>query len=156
LLATTVFCGASFAAAPAFAQDSQPADNQGEGQAIVVTGSRIPQPNLESASPISVVNSQDVALTGTTRAEDLINSMPQVFAGQSSTVANGATGTATVNLRGPGSERSLGLINGRRLVPGAPSSSAADINMIPAALIDRVDLLTGGASSVYGADAVTG
>jgi len=156
LLATTVFCGASFAAAPAFAQDSQPADNQGEGQAIVVTGSRIPQPNLESSSPISVVNSQDVTLTGTTRAEDLINSMPQVFAGQSSTVANGATGTATVNLRGLGSERNLVLINGRRLVPGDPSSSAADINMIPAALIDRVDLLTGGASSVYGADAVTG
>jgi len=159
LLATTVFCGAAVVAAPAFAQDNQSTatgDAQPEQQAIVVTGSRIPQPNLESASPITVVNSQDVTLTGTTRTEDLVNSLPQVFAGQSSTVANGATGTATINLRGLGSERNLVLVNGRRLVPGDPSSAAADINMIPAALIDRVDVLTGGASSVYGADAVTG
>jgi iron complex outermembrane recepter protein len=175
LLATTVFCGAFGIAAPAYAQDDQDQTPQvgpveaaqpgtsatGEtpaesGGTIVVTGSRIPQPNLESASPITVVNSQEVRLTGTTRAEDLINSLPQVFAGQSSTVSNGASGTATVNLRGLGSERNLVLINGRRLVPGDPTSAAADINMIPAAMVDRVDVLTGGASSVYGADAVTG
>ena len=161
LLATTVFCGAAVVGAPAFAQDSQPAQpadsaQSDQGQTIVVTGSRIPQPNLDSASPITVVNSQDIHLTGTTRTEDLVNSLPQVFAGQSSTVSNGATGTATVDLRGLGSERNLVLVNGRRLVPGDPTSSAADINMIPAALIDRVDVLTGGASSVYGADAVTG
>lgn len=124
--------------------------------AIIVTGSRIPQPNLESASPITVVNSQEVRNTGTTRVEDLVNSLPQVFAGQGSNISNGSTGTATINLRGLGSERNLVLVNGRRLVPGDPSSSAADVNMIPAALISRIDVLTGGASSVYGADAVTG
>lgn len=161
LLATTVFCGAAVVGAPAFAQDSQPAQpangaQSDEGPAIVVTGSRIPQPNLESASPITVVNSQDIRLTGTTRAEDLVNSLPQVFASQGANIANGATGTATLDLRNLGSQRTLVLVNGRRLVPGDPSSSAADINMIPAALIDRVDVLTGGASSVYGSDAVAG
>jgi outer membrane receptor protein involved in Fe transport len=102
------------------------------------------------------VTAEEFALTGTTRVEDLINSLPQVFAGQGGNIANGASGTATLDLRGLGSERTLVLVNGRRLAPGTPSTSAADINMIPAALIERVDVLTGGASSVYGADAVAG
>lgn len=123
---------------------------------IVVTGSRIRSPNLESASPVTVVSSEEFKQTGTTRVEDLINSLPQVFAGQGSNVSNGATGTATLDLRGLGAERTLVLVNGRRLVPGDPTTSAADINVIPAALIKRVDVLTGGASSVYGADAVSG
>jgi len=161
LLTTTIFCGAVGIATPAFAQDNVPQTGpveatQPDDEPIVVTGSRIPQPNLTSTSPVTVVNSQEVRVTGTTRAEDLINSLPQVFAGQSSTIANGASGTATLNLRGLGSERTLVLINGRRLLPGDPFSSASDINAIPAALISRVDVLTGGASSVYGADAVGG
>ena len=123
---------------------------------IVVTGSRIPQPNLESASPVTVVTAQEVKLSGTTRTEDLINSLPQSFAAQGSNVTNGATGTATVNLRGLGSARTLVLVNGRRLMPGDPTSPVPDINFIPSALIKRVDVLTGGASSVYGADAVAG
>ncbi len=125
-------------------------------QEIIVTGSRIPQPNLESNSPVTVVTSQEVKVSGTTRTEDLVNSLPQAFAAQGSNVSNGATGTATVDLRGLGSKRTLVLINGRRMQPGDPSSSTADINFIPAALIKRVDVLTGGASSVYGADAVAG
>lgn len=162
LLATTVICGAASIATPAFAQDAQPdaAPAQGtqpaEDNTVVVTGSRIRQPNLTAVSPVTVVNSQDVQLSGTVRAEDLINSLPQAFAAQGANIANGASGTATLNLRGLGSVRTLVLINGRRLVPGDPGSSAADINVIPAALIDRVDILTGGASSVYGADAVAG
>src|SRR6185295_14672686 len=71
-------------------------------------------------------------------------------------VSNGASGTATLNLRGLGSQRTLVLINGRRLVPGDPGSSASDINVIPGMMIQRVDVLTGGASSVYGSDAVSG
>ncbi|MDB2693977.1 TonB-dependent receptor [Erythrobacter sp.] len=126
------------------------------GNQILVTGTRIKQPNLESASPVTVLGAAEIAQTGTTRVEDLVNSLPQVFAGQGSTVSNGSTGTATLNLRGLGSERNLVLVNGRRLVPGDPTSSAADINVIPAAMIQRVDVLTGGASSVYGADAVSG
>ena len=156
--------GAGFAT-PAYAQDEdQPgagpvesADVDAEGDdVILVTGSRIPQPNLTSTSPVTVVNSQEVKLTGTTRTEDLINSLPQAFAGQGGNISNGASGAATINLRGLGSERTLVLINGRRLLPGDPFTSAADINMIPAAMIDRVDVLSGGASSVYGADAVAG
>ncbi|HEX8666952.1 MAG TPA: TonB-dependent receptor [Allosphingosinicella sp.] len=178
LLATTMICGVLGFAAPAYAQDAedqtQPqtgpveaadpntsADanpDAGDDGDIVITGSRIPQPNLTSVSPVTVVNSQDIKLQGVTRTEDIINSLPQAFADQGGNLANGATGTATVNLRGLGSQRTLVLINGRRLVPGDPNSTqvSPDINFIPAAIIDRVDVLTGGASSVYGSDAVAG
>jgi iron complex outermembrane receptor protein len=125
-------------------------------QDIIVTGSRIPQPNLESASPVTVVTSQEVKLSGTSRTEDLINSLPQVFAGQGSNIANGASGTATISLRGLGSKRSLILVNGKRLQAGDTANPVADINFIPSVMIKRVDVLTGGASSVYGADAVAG
>ncbi|HET9398878.1 MAG TPA: TonB-dependent receptor, partial [Sphingomicrobium sp.] len=125
-------------------------------QDIIVTGSRIPQPNLESASPVTVVSSQEVKLSGTTRTEDLINSLPQVFATQGSNISNGSSGTATISLRGLGSVRSLVLVNGKRLQAGDTGNPVADINFIPAVMIKRVDVLTGGASSVYGADAVAG
>ena len=127
-------------------------------QDIVITGTRIPQPNLTSASPVTVLSAQEVKLQGTTRTEDLINSLPQAFSAQGSNVSNGATGTATVNLRGLGTARTLVLINGRRLQPGDPTAggNVPDINFIPSAMIKRVDVLTGGASSVYGADAVAG
>lgn len=155
--------GIAMISAPAFAQTTgedaaviTSSEEVDVGEAIIVTGTRIRQANLESASPITVLSSEEITQTGTTRVEDLVNSLPQVFAGQGSNVSNGATGTATLNLRGLGSERTLVLVNGRRLVPGDPTTSAADINVIPAALIKRVDVLTGGASSVYGADAVAG
>jgi iron complex outermembrane recepter protein len=125
-------------------------------QDIIVTGSRIPQPNLESASPVTVVTSQEVKVSGTSRTEDLINSLPQVFATQGSNISNGASGTATIDLRGLGSKRSLVLVNGKRLQAGDTGNPVADINFIPAVMIKRVDVLTGGASSVYGADAVAG
>ncbi len=145
---------AAFASAPAFAQGAPAAEE--EGQVIIVTGSRIPQPNLTSAAPVTVVGSQEIKLQGTTRTEDLLNSLPQVFGDQGGNLANGATGTATVNLRNLGPERTLVLINGRRLMPGDPTSSAADLNFIPAALVKNVEVLTGGASSTYGSDAVAG
>jgi iron complex outermembrane recepter protein len=163
LLATTIFCGAVGIATPAFAQDNQqPQAGPVEGttaeddQAIVITGSRIPQPNLTATSPVTVVNSEEIRLQGTTRTEDLINSLPQAFAGQGGNLANGASGTATVDLRGLGPDRTLVLINGRRLVPGDPALPNPDINVIPSTIVDRIDVLTGGASSVYGADAVAG
>jgi iron complex outermembrane receptor protein len=125
-------------------------------QDIVITGTRIPQPNLTSASPVTVLSSQEVKLQGTSRTEDLINSLPQSFAAQGSNLSNGASGTATVNLRNLGPQRTLVLINGRRLMPGDNLSPYPDINFVPTQLIKRVDILTGGASSVYGADAVGG
>ena len=135
---------------------SVPAAPNAPGADIVITGSRIPQPNLTSASPVTVLSSQDIKLQGTTRTEDIINSLPQSFAGQGSNISNGATGIATINLRGLGSQRTMVLINGRRLMSGDPRQLVADVNFVPAAMIKRIDVLTGGASSVYGADAVAG
>jgi outer membrane receptor protein involved in Fe transport len=128
------------------------------GQDIIVTGTRIPQVNLTSPAPVTVVTSQDVKLSGTTRVEDLLNQLPSVGASQASGVSNGATGTAEVDLRYLGSKRTLALVNSRRMTPGDPNgtSQAADLNLIPSALIKRVEVLTGGASSTYGADAVAG
>ncbi|GAA0478814.1 TonB-dependent receptor [Parasphingorhabdus litoris] len=136
------------------------ADSEDEGNLIVVTGSRISRSaNLESVSPVTVVTSEEIKFQGTTRAEDLLNSLPAVFASQASTLSNGSDGTATVDLRGLGTSRTLSLVNGRRLMPGDPSptsGSAADINIIPTSILQRVEVLTGGASSTYGADAVAG
>jgi len=131
----------------------------GPGGNIIVTGTRIPQPNLTSAAPVTVVSSQDLKLQGTTRVEDMLNSLPSVTASQSSGVSNGSNGTATVNLRNLGAKRTLVLVNGRRLVPGDAQPGGAgpsDINVIPSSIVKRVEVLTGGASSVYGADAVAG
>ncbi len=160
--AAPIALGLALAASPAFAQDADPQDNA-EGansaeQGIIVTGTRIVSPNLTAAAPVTAISAADIDLQGTAKTEDLLNSLPQVFAAQSSTLSNGATGTATVDLRGLGSSRTLVLINGRRLMSGDPNStsSAADLNFIPASLIKRVDVLTGGASATYGADAVAG
>jgi len=134
---------------------------------VVVTGSRIATPTLGSVSPITAISSNEIRDTGTTRVEDLLNSLPQVVADQGSGLSQASNGTATVNLRGLGVQRTLVLVNGRRLMGGDPAAgapsntalggaSAADINQIPVALIERVDVLTGGAASTYGADAVAG
>lgn len=149
--------GLALLSQPAMAQDTgDDAEAAPTGGAIVVTGSRIARPDVESASPVTVVGAQEVADTGTVRVEDLVNSLPQVLGGQNAFIANGASGTATVDLRGLGTARTLVLINGRRLQPGDPALPAADLNQIPASLIERVEVLTGGASATYGADAVAG
>ena len=160
LMASSMICGAALAglaASPAAAQQAAPAPAAAaEVSEVVVTGSRIPQPNLTSASPITVVGAQDVKLQGVTRTEDLINSLPQVMASQGGGVSNGSQGIATLDLRGLGPARTLVLVDGRRVVPGDPRNPVTDLNFIPAPLIERVDVLTGGASAVYGSDAVAG
>jgi len=124
---------------------------------ITVTGTLIPRPNVEGLSPVAVMGVEEVTFSGLTRIEDLVNQLPQAFARQNSTLANGASGTATVDLRYLGSVRTLVLINGRRLPPGDPRGSyAPDLNNIPSALVKRIDILTGGASAVYGSDAIAG
>jgi iron complex outermembrane recepter protein len=155
--AATLVMSIALLSGPAYAQDAQAAEEADAGD-IIVTGSRIPQPNLEGIAPVTSVQAADIKLSGTAKTEDILNSLPQVFAAQSSTLSNGATGTATVDLRGLGTARTLVLINGRRLMTGDPNSvsSAADLNFIPASLVKRVDVLTGGASATYGADAVAG
>ena len=123
---------------------------------ITVTGSLIPRPTTEAMSPVATVEPEEITYSGVTRIEDLVAQMPQVFASQNATVANGASGTATVALRHLGAVRTLVLINGRRTAPGDAWSISPDLNFIPSAMVKRVDVLTGGASSVYGADAVAG
>jgi iron complex outermembrane receptor protein len=142
---------AAAAAGPAYGADQTI-------QEVVVTGSRIAQPNLETTSPVTQVTAEDIAVQGVTRVEDLINQLPQAFAAQNANVSNGATGTATVNLRGLGAPRTLVLIDGRRMPFGGISSAsaAADLNQIPAAMVERVEVLTGGASAAYGSDAIGG
>lgn len=125
-------------------------------QKVEVTGSRIPTLNTESISPMVSLGSKDIKLDGVRNVESLLNNLPQVFAAQSGNVVNGASGTATVDLRGLGENRTLVLVDGRRLPAGSPGSTAADLNQIPAALIKRVDVMSGGAGAVYGADAVSG
>jgi outer membrane receptor protein involved in Fe transport len=124
---------------------------------VVVTGSRIVSPNLQSISPITAIGAEELNIAGKSRIEDVLNQLPQAFAAQGSNISNASDGTATVDLRGLGARRTLVLVNGRRMQPGDPSGgSAADLNQIPLSLVKRVDVLTGGASSVYGADAVAG
>ena len=156
LLSTTMIGGfAALAfAAPAMAQDAPaPQDELGD---VFVTGTRIPQPNLTTTSPVTQVTGEDIDTAGVTRVEDLISQLPQAFAAQNSTVANGASGTATVSLRNLGSSRTLVLIDGRRMGYGSPNDDAADLNQIPEQMVERVEVLTGGASAVYGSDAVAG
>jgi outer membrane receptor protein involved in Fe transport len=141
---------AAAATLPAQAQEADEVDT------IVVTGSRIRTANLEGTSPVTQVTSEDIATQGVTRVEDLITQLPQAFAAQNSTVANGATGAATVSLRNLGAARTLVLIDGRRMPYGSVFDSAADLNQIPSAMVERVEILTGGASAVYGSDAVAG
>ncbi len=123
---------------------------------VTVTGSMIPRPTLEAMSPVTTLDIEELSYRGINRVEDLLNSLPQVFAAQNSTVSNGASGTATIDLRGLGTTRTLVLIDGKRMSSGDAFATAPDLNFIPAALVKRVDVLTGGASSVYGADAVSG
>lgn len=125
-------------------------------QEVVVTGSRIATPNQTSISPVQFVSAKEFAQLGATRVEDVLNRLPQVFAAQNATSINGGTGTETVDLRGLGTARTLVLINGLRLPYGDPRGGGSDLNMIPTPLIENVQILTGGASSIYGADAVAG
>jgi iron complex outermembrane receptor protein len=123
---------------------------------IEVTGSRIKRTDMETSSPIQVTTADEIKAGGFTRIEDMLNSLPQIEAADTAFSVNGATGTASLDLRGIGANRTLVLLNGRRLQPGGLYSSASDVNQIPAALVDRVEILTGGGSATYGADAVAG
>jgi len=132
-------------------------DSDDDVEEVIVTGSRIIDPNIISSSQIAVVDGQDIINAGVTRVEDYLNDMPQISPGQSITNSNGSNGTATVNLRNLGCSRTLVLMNGRRMVPGTTGGgNCADLNTIPTLLLDKVEVLTGGASSVYGSDAVAG
>ncbi len=161
LCATQVFAQAS----PPQASDSSEATT--ELQEVIVTGSRIAAPNEQSTSPIQVMSSQSIATTGKTDISDVLLQLPQIFNnGIGQDLGNGtsglttAGGVATADLRGLGPNRTLVLVDGRRLGQGSPYTAiqqpAPDLDQIPAGLVDRVEVVTGGASAAYGSDAIAG
>jgi iron complex outermembrane receptor protein len=125
---------------------------------VVVTGSRIPSPNLQSVSPVATVSGESFKSIGAADVVDVFNQLPQAGLGANDTPnpLSGAGGYTTVNLRNLGARRTLVLQDGKRLMPGDPGAEAPDLDTIPTFLIDRVDVVTGGASAVYGSDAVAG
>ncbi len=158
LLATTMISGAIMAAAasPAFAQETQTSDDQTRVEDVVVTGSRIVRQDFAAISPVTTVTSETIELTATLTVENLLNSLPSVVAGNMNTSNNaGGEEFATVDLRGLGAQRTLVLVNGER-VPASSTTGVVDLNTIPASLIERVEVVTGGASAVYGSDALAG
>jgi len=149
-ISTTLALAATGLSTAAYAQDA-------ELEEVVVTGSRIARDDgFGAVAPVSVVNSDDIRATGFTRMEDVLNTLPSIEAGQNSFISNGATGTASVDLRGLGAARTLVLFNGKRMQSGGIWSLVPDVNQVPAAMVERVEVLTGGASATYGADAVAG
>ncbi|HEX4160670.1 MAG TPA: TonB-dependent receptor, partial [Rhizomicrobium sp.] len=125
-------------------------------ETVVVTGSRLPQQNLYSERPVTMVGPQEIKFEGTTDLATLLNNLPEAFADQTSTLSNGSSGIAAVDLRGLGAKRTLVAIDGSRLMPGDPLDPVADLDDIPASLVDHIEVLTGGASTVYGSDALAG
>jgi len=127
---------------------------------VVVTGSRIVSPNLDSPSPVQTVSSEDIQSSGILNLQDLLLKNPTfgtpTLSRTNSNFLTSGAGVSTVDLRNLGTERTLVLVDGRRFVSGNPGSQAVDMNTIPAQFIERVDVLTGGASSIYGSDAVAG
>ena len=166
---TLSMCACLAASMPATAQQAPAATAEPEPvlQEVVVTGSRIPVPaNISATSPTTIVSSQEIQLEGHTDITDLINSLPQNIIGSNADFGNTSSpltstgGYSTVDLRGLGPQRTLVLVNGRRLGAGDPSTTnqnvAPDIDQIPVPLIERVDVVTGGASATYGSDAIAG
>jgi outer membrane receptor protein involved in Fe transport len=156
LLASSMLIGvmASISATPVLAQDDVAVDE------IVVTGSRIVRPNLDAPTPVSVIDTRTIEATGAVNTGDIIRTLPA--AGVSSitptnsgfqTAANGIT---TVDLRNLGEDRTLVLVNGRRFVAGLVGTQIVDFNTIPTEMVDRIDVVTGGASATYGSDALAG
>jgi iron complex outermembrane receptor protein len=183
LLASTLLFGAAAAPGQVFAQAAEPPVNQtapvttqpdinagtqdpgSSGQTvgapvpapqdIIITGSRIPRPDLTSTSPLTVVKSEEFQLSGASTVEQVINSLPQVAPSFTAFSNNPGNGTALINLRGLGAKRNLVLVNGRRWM-FFDANQIVDVNTIPAFLVDSVDVVTGGASAVYGSDAIAG
>ncbi|HEX9946824.1 MAG TPA: TonB-dependent receptor [Allosphingosinicella sp.] len=142
------------------AQGESAATGEGEQQ-ITVTGSRIRRPNLESAVPITSIGGEEFFQTAQTSVGDVLNELPQLrstFSQANSTRFLGTRGLNLLDLRGLGTQRTLVLVNGRRHVPGDVLNNAVspDVNTFPTDLIERVDVITGGGSSIYGSDAIAG
>lgn len=175
LLATTVLAGLAFVS-PAYAQDATPvppADPSAQspaqeiadspegvlnepGDAIVVTGSRIRRNDLTSSSPVAITTAAEISASGeTANVESFLNELPQFVPSTTGASNNPGNGLATIDLRGGGASRTLVLVDGKRFMPST-LGGVVDINNIPTPLVERIEVVTGGASAVYGSDALTG
>jgi outer membrane receptor protein involved in Fe transport len=171
--------GVAFGVSTAYAQEMQTQNGQNQSgavqqqaeaaaqtqpstamQRVEVTGSRIASPNAESPSPLQVLSAADIAASGATNLQQVLLENPTMgspaISRTNSAFQTASVGVATVDLRNLGTSRTLVLVNGRRFVSGIPGESAVDLNSIPTDFIERVELLTGGASAAYGSDAVAG
>lgn len=152
LLTSTLLISGTMFAVPAFAQDAAPA----EEDTVIVTGSRIVRPNLESNSPVATVTGEETTQNADVTLDTFLNTLPQVNPAGTTTSNNpGNGGQSNIDLRGLGANRNLILVDGRRPMVSA-SNQTVDLNTIPQGLIERIDVTTGGAGAAYGADAIAG
>ena len=149
-VASAVGIGAVGVSVPAFAQDDESALEE-----VIVTGSRIKRADLSAVSPVSVVTGEEFKISGNLNVEQKLAELPQTLPSFGPSSNNPGDGTARVDLRGLGTARTLVLVNGRRYIP-ATQTGVVDLNSIPGTLIKQVDVVTGGASAVYGSDALAG
>ncbi|MCH8172509.1 MAG: TonB-dependent receptor, partial [Proteobacteria bacterium] len=151
--AATVATGIAFGAGSiAFAQD---ADTDAAEEQVLVTGSRIPRQDLIANSPVAIIGAEEITLTGQVQVEELLNDLPQVVPGLTSVNNNPTGARPSLDLRGMGPSRTLVLVNGRRWLPSSLSGQV-DTNTIPSGMIERIEVVTGGASATYGSDAIAG
>ncbi|RUO37089.1 TonB-dependent receptor [Aliidiomarina taiwanensis] len=149
--------------APAMAQDQNDAEKgekaEEKFERIVTTGSRISRPELSQAEPVVTLGREDIERFGSTDLGQILAELPAVSASSTligNRTSNSSAGVSSANLRGLGSSRTLVLVNGKRHVAGSPGSASVDLSTIPSSMIERVEIMTGGASAIYGSDAVSG
>ena len=159
LLASTMISGFAaglLAAGAAYAQDAAPAAATAAAEEeVVVTGTRIQRPGMTSTSPVTSIDANEIALKQTPEVERILRDLPVTVPGDGGNVNNGTGGASTVDLRGLGENRTLVLLDGKRMTP-YDTAGFVDVSIIPVSLLERVDIVTGGASAVYGSDAVAG
>jgi len=139
-----------------YAQEDEQIEDEGT---VVITGSRIARDGFSNPTPTTVIDAEAIEASGVTNISDLVRELPSLGVGTSGNIdasLAGGVGQNILDLRSLGSERTLVLIDGKRQVSNIPGEASIDINSIPTALVERVDVITGGASAIYGADAVTG
>ena len=158
IVTTLAGTGVAFAQDAAAAPAGTDADQAKTLDRIEVTGSRIRRVDAENASPVVTIDRQAIEKTGKLTIGDLVQELPNIAGAATNPQVNngGGTGASTVDLRGLGSQRTLILINGRRVVHTGGADGGADVNAIPASAVERIEVLTVGASSVYGSDAIAG
>ncbi|MEM7766533.1 MAG: TonB-dependent receptor [Pseudomonadota bacterium] len=152
LVTGVAVAGSAIVTAPALAQT---ADEEARQQVVVVTGTRIQQPGVVSSSPITTIGQEEIEFQQVADVEKLLRNLPITVPGDGQNVNNGTEGAATVDLRNLGPERNLILVDGKRLVP-FNENGEVDVSVVPLAMLERIDIVTGGASAVYGSDAIAG